>query len=113
MSSPVGRYDKRKFVPLVVLHALAVFVLAFNSLWNIPHQDAIVIGIIFINACLGAYLAFRKDEVSDAYGYLASDGSDPDTGIPNLRLMITRDLDELLKQDAVVLKVLSPTSRGG
>lgn len=112
MSSPVGRSDRRKFLPLVVLHALAVFVLAFNSLWNIPHQDAIVIGIMILNASLGAFLVFGKNEDEDTfdfYGYLESDGVDADTGIPDLKLMITKDLNDLLNQKSIRLKVGSPS----
>lgn len=108
-------YDKLKFVALVVLPALAAFVVAFNSLWNIPNQDAIAGTIMAVDTFLGALLGVSskqfQEEIQDPKhndGFLEVTGVNPDTGHPDLAMTITRDPNELVQKDIVKFKIGSP-----
>lgn len=49
-------YDKLKWIAMIVLPALAVFIRAFFPIWNIPYGDQISESIVVVNALLGALL---------------------------------------------------------
>jgi hypothetical protein len=108
-------YDKLKFVALVVLPALAAFVVAFNSLWDIPNQDAIVGTIAAVDTFLGALLGVSSNQYQEELqdpkhndGYLEVTGYNPDTGHPDLAMTIVRDPNELVSKDVAKFKIGSP-----
>lgn len=49
-------YDILKYLAMIALPALAMFVRAFFPIWNIPYGDQISNSIIVINALLGSLL---------------------------------------------------------
>jgi hypothetical protein len=109
MTMSNSTYDKLKFIALVLLPALATFVVTFNSLWNIPNQDAIAGTIIAVDTLLGALLGLSsKQYQNDADGYLHVTGSDEDSGMPNLKMQINRTPDELMSKKVVRLHVGAP-----
>jgi hypothetical protein len=107
-------YDKLKFIALVVLPALATLVVAVNPLWDIPNQDAIVGTIIAVDTFLGALLGLSSKQYNEAAenfdGYLDAEGEDPDTGHPNLNLVITKPPQDLLGGNQVRLRIGRPPS---
>lgn len=108
-------YDKLKFIALVVLPALATLVVAVNPLWNIPNQDAIAGTIIAIDTFLGALLGISSKQYNEAAenfdGYLHAEGEDPDTGHPNMKLVITKPPQELFGGKDVRLQIGRPPEK--
>lgn len=108
-------YDKLKFVALIVLPALAAFYLGFGNLWEFPETEKVATSIMLVDGLLGALLQidnarFKKDP-QRLDGYLGSTGVDPDTGIPDLQLVVTTDPRELVKSKNAILKIgLPPAS---
>lgn len=106
-------YDKLKFIALVVLPALATLVVAVNPLWDIPNQDAISGTIIAIDTFLGALLGLSSKQYNQAQentfdGYLDAEGEDPDTGHPNMKLVITKPPQEIFDGKDVRLRIGRP-----
>lgn len=105
-------YDKLKFIALVVLPALATLVVAVNPLWNIPNQDAIAGTIIAVDTFLGALLGISAKQYNQAAenfdGYLDAEGEDPDTGHPNMKLVITKPPKDIFGGKDVRLRIGRP-----
>lgn len=105
-------YDALKWVALVVLPALAVLYLGLGTLWEWERTKEVVGTIALIDTFLGAILQLSshnfKNDPRNLDGYLDSSGADPDTGIPDLKLVVTRNPDELLNKNVVMLKVGAP-----
>jgi surface polysaccharide O-acyltransferase-like enzyme len=49
-------YNVLKYLAMIALPALAVFIKAFFPIWNIPYGDQISDSIMVINALLGTLL---------------------------------------------------------
>ena len=49
-------YNVLKYIAMIVLPALALFVQTFFSIWGLPYGDQISATIIAINALLGALI---------------------------------------------------------
>lgn len=101
-------YDTLKWVALILLPALAVFVTALNGLWDINHQDAIVGTIIAVDTLLGALLQISSNKPENYDGFLATNGTNEDTGHPNLQMVLTKAPKDLVQGKAVRLKVGTP-----
>lgn len=105
-------YDILKFIALVLLPAVASLYLGLGELWEWPETDKVVASIVLVDTFLGVLLQLNtvkyRNDVSRMDGYLAANGSDPDTGIPNLKLVITTSPEELLSSKTATLKIGQP-----
>jgi hypothetical protein len=109
-------YDILKFMAMVVLPALATLYLSLGQLWDWPSTQEVAASIVLVNTFLGALLQlnarsyYKNDKNYD--GFLSANGADPDTGIPNLKMTVTKDPSEILAGDTMTLKVgEAPTIR--
>lgn len=103
-------YDTLKWVALILLPALAVFVTALNGLWDINHQDAIVGTIIAVDTLLGALLQISSNKPENYDGFLAPNGVNEDTGNPNLKMTLTKAPQDLVQAKSVRLKIGAPAA---
>jgi hypothetical protein len=102
-------YDTLKFVAMVVLPALATLYLGLGQAWNLPATEQVGVSIVLVNTFLGTILqlnsrSFYKND-ANYDGFLSSNSSDPDTGLPDLKMTITKDPNDILAGDMVRLKV--------
>ena len=105
-------YNNLKFIALVALPALAVLYSGLGELWGLSYTDQIVGSIILIDTFLGALLQissskYHKDD-ANYDGFLTSNGVHPDTGIPNLQMVVTKDPNEILEGKVARLKIGAP-----
>lgn len=99
-------YDMLKFVALIVLPALAVLYLGLGQLWEWPATDKVVGTITILDTFLGALLQISTAKYNNnPDGYLDANGANPDTGIPNLTLTVTKPPEELLSGKTARLKI--------
>lgn len=102
-------YDKLKFVALVALPALAVLYSGLGELWGLPLTDQVVGTIILVDTFLGALLQFSSSKYNknpaNFDGYLDANGVHPDTGLPNLKMTITKPPEDILDSKVVRLQV--------
>lgn len=112
MSLKNSTYDKLKFIALIVMPALATLVVVVNPFWNIPNQDAIAGTIIAIDTVLGALIGISSKQYNEAAenfdGYLHAEGEDPDTGHPNLKLVITKPPQDIFGGTHARLRIGRP-----
>lgn len=107
-------YDWLKYTAMIVLPGLAGFVITFFNIWDIGYADQIAASITAVNAFLGILLGLSNrtynNDQSNFDGYLSMTGRDPDTGIPDLALTVTRDPSEILANSNGVarLRVTDP-----
>lgn len=107
-------YDVLKFIAMVVLPGAATLYLGLGQLWDLDGTSQVVGTIVLANTFLGTVLqlnsrSFYKDD-SNYDGFLSSSSNDPDTGIPNLKMTVTKDPNEILAGDVMRLKVGGPTA---
>lgn len=102
-------YDILKYIALIVLPALAALYLGFGQLWEWPDTDKFVSSIVLLNTFLGIVLQINtaryNNDPNSLDGFLSATGVDPDTGHPDLQLVVTTPPNELLGQKTVRLKV--------
>ena len=53
---PDKLYDILKYVAMIALPALAIFIKAFFQIWNIPYGEQISDSIVVLNVLLGSLL---------------------------------------------------------
>lgn len=102
-------YDRLKFVALVGLPALAVLYSGLGELWGLPLTDQVVGTIILVDTFLGALLQISSNRFNknpaNFDGYLDANGVHPDTGLPNLKMTITKPPEDILESKLVRLQV--------
>jgi hypothetical protein len=101
-------YDTLKWIALILLPALAVFVTGLNAYWDIPNQDAIAGTIILVDTLLGALLQISSNKQESFDGYLATEGVNEVTGHPNLKMVVTKDPATIAQGKFARLKIGSP-----
>lgn len=105
-------YDIGKFLAMVALPAFASLYLGLGQLWEWPSTEEVVASIVLCNTFLGVILQVDnvryKNNGERMDGYLAPNGSDVDTGMPNMRLVVTTPPDELLSGKVAHLKIGQP-----
>lgn len=110
LNSPL--YDKLKFLAMILLPALGALYFGLAGIWGLPNADKVVGSIMVIDLFLGTLLGISGAQYKNLPvshdGFLSSSGVDPDTGIPNLALTITKPPEDLLAGDTVLLKVERP-----
>lgn len=104
-------YDTLKWIVQVVLPALATLYAALNGFWGsdtFPEPVAVVGTIsalaLFLGTVVGISGAQYKRTVLQDAGYIDVVGEDPDTGLPNVQLNLTKD-PRAEGKDVVTLKV--------
>lgn len=107
-------YDVLKFIALVLLPALGTFYLGLGQIFHIPKTDEVVATVVLLDTFLGTVLQFssvkynRQDHEPEIAGYLGGTGVDPDTGLPDIRLTITKDPREVVRGEYARLKIGTP-----
>lgn len=108
-------YDWLKWAAMLVLPALATFVLGVSMAVEWADGTKVATVITLFGAFLGTILQvssakfksyLQSDEALD--GYVTPTGHDPDTGIPSMAFTISRHPDSFLDQGVVRLKVGTP-----
>lgn len=105
-------YDVLKFIALIFLPAFNTLFLGFGQLWHWSHTAEIAGSIALVDTFLGALIKVSSSNYNKSDlgvdGYLSSDGTNPDTGHPNLRIVVTRDPKEILDGSVARLKIGDP-----
>lgn len=105
-------YDRLKWTAQIALPAIGASYFGLGQIWGFPNGEEIVGTITVIDAFLGTLLGLSakhyNDDPKQIDGYLSSSSVDPDTGIPNLQLTITKLPDEILSGDMAKLKIGPP-----
>lgn len=101
-------YDLLKRVVTVVLPALATFYATLSLIWGLPNSEAVVATLAAVATFGGVLLSVSTKSWNNSDGKydgeLITTGQDPDTGLPNLHLTITRDPADLTTKRTVRLK---------
>lgn len=102
-------YDLLKYICIVVLPALATFVLALFLLLGLDGGATIAGVITLVDTLLGTMLGistrnYNQDD-SNFDGFLEPNGIHEDTGLPNLKMVVTSTPHEILQSKRVRLKV--------
>lgn len=110
-------YDAIKFFAQILLPAFGTLYFSLAALWGLPKSEEVVGTTVAVDAFLGVLLGLstRAYQGSGAAtdGYLTATGVDPDTGHPNLQMVITKPPDKLLSNKTVTLKVGDPEPKQG
>lgn len=105
-------YDVLKYIALIVLPAFATMYLGFGQLWEWPATDKVVASIVLFNTFLGIVLQINtvryNNDPNSLDGFLDATGVHPDTGLPNLKLVVTTPPEELLHHKTARLKIGLP-----
>lgn len=108
-------YDRAKWVNAVAFPAVITLYLTLSATWNWPYTEQVGASLGAVNLCLGALLVRsskkHKEMMNDPAnmdGYLTVVGHDEDTGLPDLRLTVTRDPNEITQENVARLKVGNP-----
>lgn len=108
-------YDVLKFIALIFLPAFGVFYVGLGQIWGFPEIDKVATSIVVVQTFLGTLLQISssqyRNSVKAISGYLTANGEDPDTGIPNLQLTVTKHPTEILEGKTAMLKIGSPPPR--
>ena len=54
-------YDILKWVSLVALPAIAVFILALDPIWNIPNAEKVALTVVAVEVLLGSLLGVSSE----------------------------------------------------
>lgn len=101
-------YDQLKFLAMILLPALGALYFAVAGIWGLPKAEEVVGTVTAVDAFLGVVLGISSNKPESFDGYLAPNGTDENTGHPNLKMVITKSPQEALAGKAVRLKVGSP-----
>jgi hypothetical protein len=103
-------YNFLKRVVTVVLPATATLYAALAAVWGLPNPEAVVATLAALATFGGVLLNVSTTSWnnSDAKydGELITVGNDPDTGLPELQLNITSDVDALATKRTIRLKAI-------
>lgn len=100
-------YDVLKWVVMIVLPALATFVITICGLWSLPYSEPISGTITAVAALLGAALQFSNSNYSGD-GTLNIDTSDDE--VDTYSLDLTTALADLPSKSKIVLTVNTEVS---
>lgn len=107
-------YDFLQKVVRVALPGLATLYLGLADFWGLPKPVEVAGSLTLLAVFLGGLLTkassdFKRDNEAEA-GFVQQTGVDPDTGIPNLALTLSKVPQELLDKKTITLKVASPAN---
>jgi hypothetical protein len=101
-------YDVLKKVVTLVLPALATLYAALAAVWELPNPQAVLATFAAVATFGGVLLHVSTtswDNSTGKYdGELITTGRDPDTGLPNLQLKITSDVNALAGKSTIRLR---------
>jgi hypothetical protein len=105
-------YDLAKWVVQILLPAFGALYAGLSDLLNLPAALEVVGATSLIAVFLGTILGISNSNYKKTNepngGELSVIGVDPDTGLPQLQLKVTKDPAELVGKDTVTLKVNTP-----
>lgn len=106
-------YDTLQWVIRILLPAVAVLYAALSELWSLPKALEVVGTIGAIGLFLGTIMGissykYKRDQDVPA-GFVWSPGADEDTGIPDIKLVVTQDPSDFMKKDTVTFQVKDPS----
>lgn len=108
-------YDKLKWFVQVVLPAFGALYFGLSDLWGLPYALQVVgtasVVAVFLGAILGISSMNYKKQNEPNGGFIQQTGVDPDTGIPDLGLTLTKLPEELLGKKTITLHVDAPASK--
>ena len=101
-------YDLLKRVVTIILPGLATLYAALAAVWGFSNSEAVVATFAAVATFGGVLLNFstRSWNESDAKydGELITVGNDPDTGLPDLQLNVTSDVNTLTEKRTIRLR---------
>jgi hypothetical protein len=105
-------YNFLKYTTQIALPALGTFYYAIANNWGLPKPAEVVATDTAVITLLGILLGLSTRSYNNSTashdGYLGTQGVDPDTGHPDLKLIFTKLPNELMDKKTVRLKVGSP-----
>lgn len=105
-------YDNLQWVVRVFIPLFITFYVGVDQFFNLPKETEVagVLGLaaVFLGGLLTKSSSDFKKHNEPHAGYIQQTGVDPDTGIPDLGLTITKLPQELLDKDTITLKVDTP-----
>lgn len=106
-------YDALKQAVTLVLPAMGALYVTLASLWDLPNPEVIA-GILAALATFGGILMkvstkSWNNSQNRFDGELIMTGYDSDTGIPDLRLRIVKDPNQLMSNGTVLLRSVDET----
>jgi len=107
-------YNLLKKVVTLVLPAAATLYAALAAVWELPNPEAVVATFAAVATFCGVLLNVSGsswDNSDSKYdGELITTGEDPDTGLPNLQLVVSTDPNILAEKRTVRLKSIDRRS---
>jgi Putative phage holin Dp-1 len=106
-------YDLLKRFVTLVLPGLATLYAALAAIWGLPNPEAVVATFAALATFGGVLINFSTkswNESNAKYdGELITVGYDEDSGLPNLQLNVTSDVNELIKKPTIRLRSIDET----
>lgn len=110
-------YDAGQWVIRVLIPAFITLYIGVDQFVDLPKETEVagVAGLlaVFLGALLTQSSNTFKKENEPAAGFIQQTGVDPDTGIPDLGLTVTKLPDELLAKKTITFRVGSPPNSTG
>lgn len=105
-------YDLAKWVVQILLPAFGALYAGLSDLLNLPYALEVVgttsLIAVFLGTILGISNANYKKYNEPNGGVISVTGANPDTGLPDVQLTMTKNPADLVNKDTVTLKVESP-----
>lgn len=102
-------YDSLQWVIRILIPAFITLYIGVDQFVDLPKETEVagIAGLVavFMGALLAQSSAAYKRENEPAAGYIQQTGADPDTGIPDIGLTVTKLPDELLGKKTVTFHV--------
>lgn len=96
-------YDVLKYIARYVLPALGTLYFALASIWGLPYGEQIIGTIAAVTTFLSVLLGISSASYNGDGTLTYNEATDESA--PAFRMDISKDLDELMKKDTVILKV--------
>ena len=101
-------YDRTKWFTTIFLPAFGALYFGVAQIWGLPKAEEVVGTITVVATFLGVLLgissrAYNSEAALD--GQLVPAGSDPDTGMTNLKMILNKTPEDVLQKKTVRLKV--------
>lgn len=101
-------YDTMKWATTTFLPAVATLYFGLTQIFDfLGYGGEVVATITLLTTFLGVTMGLSSKAPESYDGVVGTNGVDPDTGIPGLSLVISKDPYDLFDKDSVRLKVNS------
>lgn len=103
-------YDRLKWIAQIALPAVGALYFGLAQIWGLPEGENVVGSIVVLDTFLGALLGFSSKQYNDNpdnyAGYISTTGGvDPDTGIPDIKLVVRQHPEEIVQNGVARFKV--------